>query len=173
MFAKFEEEPIFRFKEFDEARVYIENFQDNKDTFEAIDYMINHKEYYFLLKNILNQPNLKKSILSYLFFNLPCLKREEDLEILIQILQHIDQIGKNIIIDYIKTCNNIDFAKKLYLHNLKIEAIEIFKKFPNLEEFLKQKLLNETDKNVLKKSMEFFKIYDENYITVLKEKLGN
>ncbi|GAB6074294.1 hypothetical protein [Nautilia lithotrophica] len=173
MFKSFEEEKIFRFKEFDEAREFIENFRDNKDTFEAIDYMINHKEYYFLLKNIINQLNTKKSILAYLFFNLPCLKREEDLELIIQILKKADNILKKIVIDYVKSCNNEEFAKIIFESGLKEEAIEIFKKFPNLEKYLKKKLLNEKDIKVLKKAIEFFEIYDEKYIEKLKEKIAN
>jgi hypothetical protein len=173
MFREFEEDKIFRFKEFDEARGYIEEFKDDKNTFEAIDYMINHREYYFLLKNVVKQINAKKNILAYLFFNLPCLKREEDLAMIIVILKKADEILKKIVIDYIKSCNNEEFAKKIFKSGLKAEAIEIFKKFPNLCGFLKEKIENENDKKVLKKAVEFFEIYDDEFAEKLKDKLGN
>jgi hypothetical protein len=48
MLINHKEDKFSRFKEFDEARVYIETF--NKDSFDAIDYMIDHKEFYFYLK---------------------------------------------------------------------------------------------------------------------------
>lgn len=173
MFKGFEEDKIFRFKEFDEARIYIENFKDDKDTFEAVDYMINHKEYYFLLKNVLKQIDTKKNILAYLFFNLPCLKREEDLDLLIKIVKRSDRILKKIVIDYIKSCNNEEFAKKMYERGLKTEAVEILKKFPGCVKYLKEKLSGEQDEEVIKKAVEFFEIYDEEYAKKLKEKLGN
>ena len=173
MFKGFEEEKFFRFKEFDEARKYIENFQDDRDTYEAIDYMINHREYYFLLKNVVKQIDTKKNILAYLFFNLPCLKRDEDLEKIITILKKADEILKKIVIDYIKSCRNEKFAVRIYESGLKTEAIEVFKKFPNLEEYLKEKLKKERDLNVLKKAVEFFEIYDDEFAEKLKDKLAN
>ncbi len=173
MFKSFEEDKVLRFREFDDARDFVENFKDDKDTYESIDYMINHKEYYFLLKNILKQLNTKKNILAYLFFNMPCLKREEDLGLIIDILKNSDEILKKIIIDYIKSCENREFAKKIFESGLKVEAIEICKKFPDIERYLKEKLKNEKDLNVLKKAIEFFEIYDEDYVEKLKDKLGN
>jgi len=173
MFKEFEEDRIFRFKEFDEAREFIENFNDTKDTYEAVDYMISHKEYYFLLKNVYKQLNAKKSILAYLFFNLPCLKRDEDLALIIEILKKADDVLKKIVIDYIKSCNNEEFAKKIFESGLKTEAIEIFKKFPDLEEYLKEKLTNEENIDVIKKAIEFFEIYDEKFIKKLKDKIGD
>ena len=172
MFKEFKEEKIFRFKEFDEARGFIENLKDNKNTFEAIDYMINHKEYYFLLKNVLLQADAKINVISYLFYNLPCLKREDDLEVIEKILKIANEKLKSIIIDYLKTCKNEEFAKKLYLDGLKEEAIEIFKVLPNVSEWLKNKLKNES-KDIKRKALEFFEIYDEEYFRKLKEEIGN
>ena len=172
MFKQFEEEKIFRFKEFDEARVYIENLQDSKDTFEAIDYMINHKEYYFLLKNVLLQTDAKISVIAYLFYNLPCLKRENDLEVIEKILKIANEKLQSIIIDYLKTCKNEEFAKRMYLNGLKKEAIEIFKVLPNISNWLKNVLKNES-KDIKKKALEFFEIYDEEYLQKLKDELGD
>jgi hypothetical protein len=168
MFSQFEPDKIFRFKEFDEARVFIEKFEDNKNSYEAIDYMISHKEYYFLLKNIkLQKP--KKSIISYIFFNIPCLKREEDLEMIIDILSIPH--AKEIVIEYLKSCRDEEFAKELYNRGYKLEAIEIFKVLPSISEWFKNNLDN--NKKILKKAIEFFEIYDEKYADKLRQNLGN
>jgi len=173
MFKEFEEDRIFRFREFDEARGFIENFKDDKDTYESIDYMISHKEYYFLLKNILKQLNTKKNIFAYIFFNMPCLKREEDLELIIDILKNSNEILKKIIIDYIKSCENREFAKKIFESGLKIEAIEICKNFPDIKEYLKENLANEKSIDVIKKAIEFFELYDKEFNKILKDKVEN
>ncbi|WP_456470286.1 hypothetical protein [Caminibacter sp.] len=168
MFREFKEERFHRFKEFDEAREFIEKFSYSKDTFDAIDYMINHKEYYFLLKNILRQlPD--ERIVEYVFFNLPCLKREEDLNILISLLTKYPVV-KN----YIKSCKNREFAKKIYESGLKKDAIDIFKYIPDISEWLKEKIKDE-DADIKKKAIEFFEIFDEKFAEKLKKevKSGN
>jgi len=100
MFISHKEEKFLRFKEFDEARKFIENFSEN--SFDAIDYMIDHKEYYFLLKNILkNLPD--KKIVEYIFLRLPCLKREFDIELLKKLYSHYSSV----INIYLKKCNNL------------------------------------------------------------------
>ena len=103
MFKQFVEEEISRFREFDEARVYIEDFKDNKDTYEAIDYMISHKEFYFLLKNIKTQ-NPSAKIVEYIFYNLPCLKRKDDYELINQLKQN--KKIECIINKYIEICKD-------------------------------------------------------------------
>ncbi len=164
MFKKFEEKNFYRFKEFDEARKFIEDFSYSKDTFEAIDYMINHKEYYFLLKNILKQlPD--ERIVEYVFFNLPCLKREEDLDVLIHLLSRY-----SVVKNYIKSCKNMEFAKKIYESGFKEDAIDIFKYIPDISEWLKEKIKNE-DIGIKKKAMEFFEIFDEEYAKKLKKEV--
>jgi len=110
MFATFKEQNFMRFKEFDEARNFIENL--NQNSIDAIDYMIYHKEYYFLLKNILKQLD-KKMQINYIFLNLPCLNREDDFEMLEQIYHKGDDEIKLIVIDYLKSCQNKNFISKL------------------------------------------------------------
>jgi len=148
MFASFHEEPIFRFREFDEARGFIEDLQDNKDTYEAIDYMINHKEYYFLLKNLKAQLN-KSKIGVYIFLNLPCLKREDDLELIEYMLKHSDEVLKEGIVDYLKSCKNFNFARKIFEDGLEDEAIEVLKLIPEGIEYLKEHLKDERLNRIL------------------------
>ena len=83
---------IIRFMEFDEARVYIENMKkDEEKTLSAIDYMITHKEYYFLLKNLLKNiqnGTLDRKIYEYALLSYnkcPC--EPEELEIIEQIIR--------------------------------------------------------------------------------------
>jgi len=110
MFANFEEKNFMRFREFDEARGFIENLDSN--SYDAIDYMIYHKEYYFLLKNILKQLN-KIIEINYIFLNLPCLSRKDDFEMLEKIFIDGDSQIRHIIIDYLKSCRNTDEIAKL------------------------------------------------------------
>jgi hypothetical protein len=100
MLINHKEDKFSRFKEFDEARVYIETF--NKDSFDAIDYMIDHKEFYFLLKNILkNLP--KKEFVEYIFLRLPCLKRKDNIEMLKNIYPKYPEI----IYIYLQKCPDL------------------------------------------------------------------
>jgi len=166
MFRKFKEEKFYRFKEFDEARKYVEKFAYSKDTFDAIDYMISHREFYFLLKNILKQLPDEK-IVEYAFFNMPCLKRDEDLDILLKLIQKY-----NVVKDYIKSCRNIDFAKKIYESGLKKEAIDIFKFIPEVNGWLKEKIKNE-NREIKRKALEFFEIFDEDFAKRLKKEVSS
>jgi len=134
MFKNFEEKRIDRFKEFDEARGYIENFSSN--SFLAIDYMIDHKEYYFLLKNVLKQLP-KEEIVEYIFYNLPCLKRKEDLEILLELFDKYKIVKK-----YAIACKNMDFLKMLYKKN-KLKAKELLR-----EIYLDEDLVKEVERSL-------------------------
>ena len=83
-------EKIARFREFDEAKGVIENFKqkDAEDIFAAIDYMLVHKEYYYLLKTIYrfcNEIGIER-VASYLFARLECLGRDEDKKMLKRVL---------------------------------------------------------------------------------------
>lgn len=88
---KFEIEPTKRFKEFDEARVYIENWEDYQFemTCSAIDYMLIHKEYYYLLKTIYHKRFCEgvEKVVDYLFSRMECLSRQEDKEMIFRFLQ--------------------------------------------------------------------------------------
>jgi len=142
---------IKRFKEFDEARSYIENLKPTKDTFDAIDYMIAHKEFYFLLKNLSKQ-NVDKKVVDYIFFNLPCLKREEDYEVFFKLLDKY----KDSLIDYLKSCKNFEFAKRLVENEIK-EGVDVLMLSPDFVEYLKT-INNEKLKNKIK---EYLEIYGE------------
>jgi heme oxygenase len=101
MFKEFKEKKVLRFRDFDEARGFIENL--SKESIDAIDYMIFHKEYYFLLKNLANQVDVDLEIISYIFSNLPCLKRKEDFELIKEIYENRED-AREIIDTYLKTC---------------------------------------------------------------------
>ena len=60
----------------------------------------------------------------------------------------------------------------MYLNGLKKEAIEIFKVLPNISNWLKNVLKNES-KDIKKKALEFFEIYDEECLQKLKDELGD
>ena len=100
-----------RFLEFDEARKYIENMRLNKEkTLEAIDYMINHKEYYFLLKNLVNQFVDKeegdKELFDYIFSRLTdCPKRKEDADLYKKIIKSQNKALKESFFEFIKNCS--------------------------------------------------------------------
>ncbi|NPA11625.1 MAG: hypothetical protein GXO62_05235 [Epsilonproteobacteria bacterium] len=164
MFKSFSEEKVLRFREFDDARGDIEHFNEN--SLDAIDYMISHKEYYFLLKNLLNQLPDEK-IADYIFLNLPCLKREEDLEIIEKLMDKYPVVK-----DYLKSCKNEEFIKKLYQRGKKKEAIGLMMSLPQIKEWLKNALKNE-DNEIKKEALSYFEIYEPEYAKELKEQIGN
>jgi hypothetical protein len=113
-FKKFEEQKIHRFKDFDEARIYIEDMnKDTNLTLEAIDYMVSRKEYNFLLKNLLNQfyeRGGSSQLFDYFFSKLSdCPRRESDIRLYLKILESPNQILKNSFRGYLIAC-----AEKLY-----------------------------------------------------------
>ncbi len=102
---------VIRFHEFDEARPYIVEWQHHtlEFIFAAIDYMIGHNEYYFLLKNFTiptSTQNRTKyhTIIEYLFSRIDCLKREIDKKELKKLLLHEDAQVTNIVLSYILQC---------------------------------------------------------------------
>jgi hypothetical protein len=134
LFREFKAKKIERFKEFDEARKFIENF--GKNSFDAIDYMIDHKEYYFLLKNVLKQlPD--NEIVEYVFYNLPCLRREEDMEIFLALFDKYPVVR-----DYVKACKSIEFLRLLYKKDKK-KAKELLE-----EMFLDEDLIREIERSL-------------------------
>ena len=101
---------IQRFKEFDEARVFIEDMsKDEENTLAAIDYMITHKEYYFLLKNLLKNiknNRINRKMYEYALLSLDkCPKREEEKEIYRQILRTERTAFVEPLIDFLKSCS--------------------------------------------------------------------
>ncbi|BAF69388.1 hypothetical protein [Nitratiruptor sp. SB155-2] len=108
--------PISRFREFLEAREYIESFEnyEEDDVFAAIDYMLIHKEYHYLLRMILEhcqKPGIER-LSSYVFARLDCLKREEDQKLLQQLLLcKNNSIGKNVFTYILSCCEFMDVGK--------------------------------------------------------------
>ncbi len=109
-FKQFKEYLPPRFKEFDEARKYIENMDLSNDlTYEAIDYMISHKEYYFLIKNIVKQfaDNNKGSeeFFKYVFFRIDkCPKRQEDFDLYKKIILSKNRNLKKAFLSFVRNC---------------------------------------------------------------------
>jgi len=122
-FIKFDEDRPIRFNEFDEARIYIEDISINKElTLEAIDYMIKHKEYYFLLKNVINQlldeKDKHKDIIDYLFSRLDiCPRRENDIKLYLEIIHSQNKPLKEALLEFLK--RNADQCKDMALKLLK------------------------------------------------------
>ncbi|BAF69975.1 hypothetical protein [Nitratiruptor sp. SB155-2] len=121
---------IIRFKEFDEARDYIENFQKyhQDNIYAAIDYMISHKEYYFLLKNLLrHQQNGKiEKFVEYLFSRLECLKRNEDRKLLKQLLQCRNTYLQEKTFSFIiNCCETFDISDMLEDYEPSLQQIEL------------------------------------------------
>ncbi|SNZ03224.1 hypothetical protein SAMN06265182_0325 [Persephonella hydrogeniphila] len=104
-----EEYHIKRFNDFDEARIFIEDMNRDKElTIAAIDYMISHKEYYFLLKNLyrhIKEKNLRREIFEYALLSLDiCPKREEDIKIIMEILQMKNSFSEDMV-EFLKGCS--------------------------------------------------------------------
>ncbi|SNZ10137.1 hypothetical protein SAMN06265182_1750 [Persephonella hydrogeniphila] len=170
-FKKFEEQKIHRFKDFDEAKVYIEDM--NKDinlTFEAIDYMVSRKEYHFLLKNLVRQfynSGGSPQLFDYFFSKLSdCPGRKTDIEIYFKILESPNKTLKSSFTGYLKAC-----AEKLYpfimdmLRSNEAEkrkmAVCILRHLPSEE--VKEKIVSmiktEEDKTVMEEIVKYLEIY--------------
>jgi hypothetical protein len=182
-------EPFFivRFKEFDEARIYIEDMKQDKNlVINAIDYMIFHKEYYFLLKHLYRQfgnIEFKCELFDYIFLNLQgCPRRKEGIELYYKILK-----GKNIFLkeslkEFLKSCSCklLSFLNRLLTEDsvdLKLIAIESFKYCPeeSIKESLKNDILKESNPQVIDKFLEYMQLYcsEEDLKWMLKFKKKN
>ncbi|BCD59542.1 MULTISPECIES: hypothetical protein [unclassified Nitratiruptor] len=121
--------PISRFREFLEAREYIESFEKHEedDVFAAIDYMLIHKEYHYLLRMILEhcqKPGIEK-LSSYVFARLDCLKREEDKKLLQQLLLCKNNgIGKNVFTYILSCCEFMDVERLLKEYPISGEELQ-------------------------------------------------
>ena len=97
-----------RFKEFDEARIYIEEWESHsfEDVCLAIDYMLVHKEYYYLLKTLYNKRFCEgvEEVADYLFSRLDCLSRQADREMVFKFLQSETQFLQEKALLYILGC---------------------------------------------------------------------
>ncbi len=105
------EQHIIRFNEFDEARPFITSWHKHQldHVFAAIDYMLGHKEYYFVLKNFTTPyaqmyTSKYRNIIEYLFARLDCLKRGADKKELKKLLLHPNPHISQIVLSYILHC---------------------------------------------------------------------
>ncbi len=171
MFKKYKKTKIHRFKEFDEARVYIENPEKDRElTYKAIDYMIIHKEFYYLLRQLFNHiknKNLDSKFWEYALSNMSsCPSRREELEIYLHILKHEDKNYREPLVKYLTGCSCK--LKKFLLQLLKEkeprirkEAVSILKHCyqKNIKKQLIKHLQTEKDKQVIKEILDYLYIY--------------
>ncbi|WP_457639476.1 hypothetical protein [Persephonella sp.] len=185
-FKKFEEHYPHRFKEFDEARVYIENMTlDFQLTLEAVDYMSTHKQYTFLLENLLRQffhEGGNSQLFDYVFSKLSdCPKRKEDLHLYIQILTSPNPALKKSFIGYLKTCREklypfvLDLLKNKDPEHRKL-AVCILKYLPdeNIKKAVISHLKTESNVEVIEEILLFLRMYaspeEIDCLNFLKEK---
>jgi hypothetical protein len=187
MFKKYERNGLIkRFKEFDEVRKYIENMEKlDENTMAAIDYIITHKEYYFLIKTLyekLGKKNIQTKLYDYIFFSMDiCPRRKEDYEIYLKVLKSSNFFLKKSLIEFLKTCNCQvkDFALELLTQTepfLRKTGIEILKHCPQKE--LKRKIMKviqmEHDKDVLKEFFKYMKLFsspdDKDFLKMLSKR---
>ncbi len=173
-----------RFLEFDEARKYIENMElDREKTFEAVDYMINHKEYYFLLKNLLNQFADKekgdRELFDYIFSRLKdCPKRKEDAELYKKLVKAKNEELKTAFFEYVKNCSK-DFKNLAHeFLNSKDKDIRylgfcILLNLPDkkAKEALKEYVLHEGNGGLLKDFLNYIYYYGDKEDIECLEKL--
>ena len=127
--------------------------------------MIIHKEYYFLLKNILLQFFEKggEEFIDYTFSRMDCIKRKEDKELLKKMLCSCNYyLSFKVFIYIIDCCETFEF--NYFFKDLKItkKHIKLFLERGDCKEvrmFLKKfkEEILETSRSLL----DFFKIYDE------------
>jgi hypothetical protein len=167
-----EEYYIKRFSDFDEARVFIEDMNKDKEmTIAAVDYMISHREYYFLLKNLLRHiknGRLNREIFEYALLSMDiCPRREEDIEIITDILSMKNGFSEDMV-EFLKgcSCEMKGFILKLLEDRdsyIRKNAVSILMHCPDEKTKKTIKKLVETEENPeVKKEMErFLKLVDE------------
>ncbi len=173
MFKKYnpdEKYYIPRFREFDEARVYIEDMNKDKDlVISAVDYMITHKEYYFLLKNLyehIKKNELKREFFEYALMSFDiCPKRKEELNIYYEILKMENGYSKDII-EFLKVCCREvkDFIETLLTDDspfVRKSAVDILKYCPDKKtaDRIKSLIPKEKDEKVKKEMIKYIKFF--------------
>ncbi len=160
---------VIRFMEFDEARVYIENMKGHPENFvlSAIDYMVDHKEYYFLFKNLYAQfgDSGGEEYIEYLFSRMKrCCERSQDTLLLKKMLLSLNEYLSFRVFIYIVDCCGYDLNDML--KNVKIgrRHLEYLLKHGEcgyVRSFMRQ-IAQESEKNI-ETVCEFFRIYSENF----------
>ena len=156
-----------RFKEFDEARTYIEEWE--KYSFEdvclAIDYMLVHKEYYYLLKTLYSKHLRKKAeeVADYLFSRLNCLSRQVDRDMIFKFLESESRFLQEKALFYILGCcdsfNVEEIFGRVPLTSDRIRLICEYGECKSVRNFLK--MIEKDYQDSLKTIKKFFDIYGD------------
>lgn len=177
-----ETEEIVRFKSFEEAKeVFVDESKNVDDRIEALDYIINHKEIWFILKMLseLFKTNEMKyhPLIDYAFANFDVKpKRKEDFEEMFKLLKSDNAYLRNAIIEFLKQYGN---EAKAFLEELmdsedrdiRIFAINILGdiRFEDSLDMLRRFILKEKDINALVTAIDYLgEIGDESDIQLLK-----
>ncbi|WP_456382579.1 hypothetical protein [Persephonella sp.] len=170
-FKRFEEYHPHRFMEFDEARIYIEDMlKDPQMTQEAVDYMVHHRQYHFLLKNLISQfyqGGGNRQLFDYIFSKLSeCPRRNEDLQLYIQILDAPNNLLRDSFLGYLRSCADklypfiLDMLKSSEAEKRRI-AVCILRYLPKeeVEEVILEHARGEEDTRVIEEVLKYLEIY--------------
>ena len=177
-----ETEEIVRFKSFEEAKeVFVDESKNVDDRIEALDYIINHKEIWFILKMLseLFKTNEMKyhPLIDYAFANFDVKpKRKEDFEEMFKLLKSDNAYLRNAIIEFLKQYGNEAKAFLEELMNSEDRDIRIFAinilgdiRFEDSLDMLRRFILKEKDINALVTAIDYLgEIGDESDIQLLK-----
>ncbi len=177
-----ETEEIVRFKSFEEAKeVFVDENKNVDDRIEALDYIINHREIWFVLKMLseLFKTNEMKyhPLIDYAFANFDVKpKRKEDFEEMFKLLKSDNAYLRNAIIEFLKQYGNEAKAFLEELMNSEDRDIRIFAinilgdiRFEDSLDMLRRFILKEKDINALVTAIDYLgEIGDESDIQLLK-----
>ncbi|WP_457622053.1 hypothetical protein [Persephonella sp.] len=170
-FKEFKEFKPHRFKDFNDAKKYIENTElDPELTQEAVDYMIAHNEFHYLLSTIVDKFYEKggsKQFFDYLFSKLSdCPKRKTDFDLYVKILESPNKTLKDTFIAYLKSCADkiTPFVMEM-LHSKEPEkrktAVCILRYIPseNTNKVILDLIDTEKDLNVMEEILNYLSLY--------------
>jgi len=176
-----EEAKIKRFKEFLEAKeVFEDNNKSIDERIEALSYILNHNEIYFVLRvfnKLFNENNIKDHpLIDYAFANLQKPKRSEDFEELFKMLKSDNAYLRNAAISFLQKYGKEakPFFEKLMNsedRDIRIFAINILGdvKFEDSLNMLRYFILKEQDINALATAIDYLgEIGEESDIQLLE-----
>ena len=159
---------IIRFKSFEEAKdVFVDEGRDIDERIEALDYMINHKEIWFILKTLseLFPTNDMKyhPIIDYAFAHFDVKpKRKEDFEEMFKLLKSDNAYLRNAAIEFLKQYGSEakGFLEELMNsedRDIRIFAINILGdvRFEDSVDMLRRFILKEKDINALVTAIDY------------------
>lgn len=159
---------IIRFKSFEEAKdVFVDESRDIDERIEALDYMINHKEIWFILKTLseLFPTNDMKyhPIIDYAFAHFDVKpKRKEDFEEMFKLLKSDNAYLRNAAIEFLKQYGSEakGFLEELMNsedRDIRIFAINILGdvRFEDSVDMLRRFILKEKDINALVTAIDY------------------